>query len=181
MIPGLRGADHVGISVPDIDQAARFFVDVIGAEAFYSLGPYRDRPDEFNPEHFGVHPEAEVNEIRLLRLGNLNIELIEWTSEDQNRSMPRLNDLGSCELCLYVDDIDKAIQYLRARGIQVLGEKLSLEGPEAGRDACFVYFRSPWGAMMELISYPHGRAYEAEVNMALWNPGKPKLDHLPSD
>ncbi len=31
MIPGLRGSDHLGITVPDIDQAERFFVDVLGA------------------------------------------------------------------------------------------------------------------------------------------------------
>jgi len=44
----------------------------------------------------------------------------------------------------------------------------------AGKDAYFLYFRCPWGAMMELISYPHGRAYEAGVERTLWNPGKPR-------
>ena len=29
-LPGLAGTDHVGFTVPDLDEAVRFFVDVIG-------------------------------------------------------------------------------------------------------------------------------------------------------
>ena len=28
-IPGLRGTEHIGFTVPDLDQAERFFVDII--------------------------------------------------------------------------------------------------------------------------------------------------------
>ena len=28
-LPGLRGTEHIGFTVPDLDQAERFFVDVI--------------------------------------------------------------------------------------------------------------------------------------------------------
>lgn len=175
-IPGLRGADHVGITVPDIGQAVEFFVDVIGAEAFYSLGPYRDDETDFHEVSFGVHPRAVVNEIRLLRLRNLNIELFEWEAPDQNRQMPKLSDYGNCELCLYVDDMDAAIAYLTEKGVEVLGEKLDLDGAEAGPDATYQYFRTPWGALMELISYPNGRAYEAEYSHCLWNPGTAQIE-----
>ncbi len=29
-LPGLRGIEHVGLTVPDLDAAVRFFVDVLG-------------------------------------------------------------------------------------------------------------------------------------------------------
>ena len=29
-LPGLRGTEHIGFTVPDLDEAHRFFVDVIG-------------------------------------------------------------------------------------------------------------------------------------------------------
>ena len=29
-IPGIRGLDHVGFTVPDLEQAHEFFVDVLG-------------------------------------------------------------------------------------------------------------------------------------------------------
>lgn len=31
-IPGLRGTDHIGFTVPDLEQAVDFFVNVIGCE-----------------------------------------------------------------------------------------------------------------------------------------------------
>ncbi|OYU82830.1 MAG: glyoxalase, partial [Burkholderiales bacterium PBB5] len=34
-MPGVRGIDHIGITVPDLDQGVAFFRDVIGCqEAF---------------------------------------------------------------------------------------------------------------------------------------------------
>lgn len=56
------------------------------------------------------------------------------------------------------------------------GEELDLDGPEAGPEATFWYFRTPWGALMELISYPQGRAYEVEYERFLWNPGKVRIE-----
>ncbi len=37
---GLRGTDHVGFTVPDLDEAVRFVVDVIGGEPFHEPGPF---------------------------------------------------------------------------------------------------------------------------------------------
>ncbi|MCZ6773864.1 MAG: VOC family protein, partial [Proteobacteria bacterium] len=39
-IPGLRGTEHIGFTVPNLDQAVDFFVNVIGCEPFYELGPF---------------------------------------------------------------------------------------------------------------------------------------------
>ena len=39
-LPGLRGAEHIGFTVPDLEQATDFFVNVIGCEAVYDLGPF---------------------------------------------------------------------------------------------------------------------------------------------
>ncbi|MGH3107316.1 MAG: VOC family protein, partial [Rubrobacter sp.] len=35
VLPGLRGVDHIGITVPDMEQATSFFVDVLGCELLY--------------------------------------------------------------------------------------------------------------------------------------------------
>jgi catechol 2,3-dioxygenase-like lactoylglutathione lyase family enzyme len=171
-LPGLRGADHIGLTVPDMQQAIEFFVGKIGAEPYYGLGPFHDDDTDSFEVQFGVPSRAVLNEIRLLRLGNLNIELFEWDAPGHDE-VPALNENGGHELCLYVDDIDAAISYLQGRGVEVLGEKMELVGPEAGDEAWFVYFRAPWGLLLELISYPHGRAYEAEYPRPLWNPSRP--------
>lgn len=176
-IPGLRGVDHVGISVPDLEEAVRFFCDVLGAEAFYKHGPFRDDETDFNEVSFGVHPRAVVEGIQMLRLHNLNLEVFEWTAPDLNTTMPKISDYGACALALYVDNMDAAIANLRSKGVEVLGKKLDLPGPESGSEATYQYFRTPWGAYMELVSYPHGRAYEKEYHpRRLWSPGTAKVE-----
>jgi catechol 2,3-dioxygenase-like lactoylglutathione lyase family enzyme len=42
-LPGLHGADHIGFTVPDVEAATRFFVDVIGCEVVFEIGPFRRR------------------------------------------------------------------------------------------------------------------------------------------
>jgi extradiol dioxygenase family protein len=34
-IPGVRYADHVAFTVPDLDEAIQFFVQALGAEELY--------------------------------------------------------------------------------------------------------------------------------------------------
>lgn len=34
-MPGLVGADHVGLTVPDLEEAVAFFVDVIGCDDIF--------------------------------------------------------------------------------------------------------------------------------------------------
>ena len=44
-LPGLTGVDHVGLTVPDLEKATSFLVDVLGCEYLYSLGPFVDDGD----------------------------------------------------------------------------------------------------------------------------------------
>jgi catechol 2,3-dioxygenase-like lactoylglutathione lyase family enzyme len=171
-IPGLRGGDHVGITVPDLEQAARFFTDVLGAEQFYDLGPMESDTDWMSV-HMGVHRDARVDKIRFLRIGSgLNVELFEYTAPDQRTSPPRNSDIGGHHLALYVDDFDKALEYLRASGVEVMGEPtVRTSGPSAGQT--WVYFRAPWGLQLELVSYPRGKGYERDTDRRLWDPRNP--------
>ena len=37
-LPGLAGTDHVGFTVPDLEAATRFFVEVIGCVQVFEIG-----------------------------------------------------------------------------------------------------------------------------------------------
>ena len=39
-LPGLSHVDHVGLTVPDLDAASRFYCEVIGGDEVYRLGPF---------------------------------------------------------------------------------------------------------------------------------------------
>jgi catechol 2,3-dioxygenase-like lactoylglutathione lyase family enzyme len=167
-MPGLRGADHLGLTVPSLDAAVAFFTDVIGCEYIYYGGEVSGDPT-FMVERLNVHPQAAMKYC-FMRCGNgYNFELFEYTSPDQAPQPPKNSDIGGHHIALYVDDIWSAVAHLRAKGIHVLGDPMTItEGPSAG--ASWVYFMAPWGLQMELCSYPRGKAYALSAERLLWDP-----------
>jgi catechol 2,3-dioxygenase-like lactoylglutathione lyase family enzyme len=172
-LPGLRGTDHIGFTVPDLDEAVQFFVDVIGCEVFYQLGPFRDDEGDWMATHLNVDVRAVIPRIRLLRCKNgANFEIFEYEAPEQRREPPRNSDIGGHHIAFYVDDMDAAVNYLRSKGVRILGKPtIMTEGPNAGET--WVYFLTPWGMQLELVSYPKGKAYEKETERRLWHPGVP--------
>ncbi|MFN3230715.1 MAG: VOC family protein [Alphaproteobacteria bacterium] len=173
-LPGLRGAEHIGITVPDFDQAYDFFVGVLGFEPFYAHGPFKDDEGTWMTDMLNVHPRAEIVKVQQLRCGHgPNIELFEYAAPDQRRQMPKNSDWGGHHITLYVDDMDAAMDHLRANGVRLMagGGPAVAEGPEAGLRSC--YFLTPWDMQMELISFPNGKGYEKETEARLWNPCHP--------
>jgi glyoxylase I family protein len=161
-MPGLRRLDHIGFTVPDLDEAQRFLVEVLGCEYLYSLGPFADDGD-WMAAHLNVHPRATVPENRFFRLGGQAVfEVFSYTAPDQRREPPRNSDIGGHHVALYVDDLDAAMAHLRGHGVTVLGGPTASRGPHEGQR--WIYFLAPWGMQFELVSYPHGRTfYNAEA------------------
>jgi glyoxylase I family protein len=171
-LPGLRGIDHIGITVPDLDAAERWFIDVLGAVHVYTLGAKRDDEGDWMRTQLGVHPRTVIREIRFLRLGNgSNIELFDYDSADGQNPQPRNSDIGGYHLALYVDDMDAAIAHLRAHDVEIMGEPVASAGASEGQR--WLYFRSPWGLQFELVSFPEGKAYEKDAPVRLWHPAHP--------
>jgi catechol 2,3-dioxygenase-like lactoylglutathione lyase family enzyme len=172
-IPTLRGHDHTGITVPDINQAADFFINVIGCKEAMSFGPFADEKDTFMQDLLNVNPRAVIHRITLVRCGNgSNIELFQYSSPDQRDMTPKNSDIGGYHIAFYVDDIQAAKDYLISKGVKTFfGPFPVKEGPAAGQS--IVYFLAPWGLQMELISYPQGMAYEKSSPIKLWSPTDP--------
>lgn len=171
-LPGLRGTDHIGFTVPDLEEAIDFFVNVIGCEPFYELGPFQ-AADDWMATHLNVDPRAVMRKLKFLRCANgSNFEVFEYASPDQRTEQPKNSDVGGHHLAFYVDDIDAAVAYLKNKGIRVLGDPtVRTAGPSGGQT--WVYFLSPWGMQMELVSYPQGKGYERETARRLWHPAFP--------
>lgn len=157
-LPGLTGFDHVGITVPDIDEATQFLVDVLGFEYLYTLGPLQDHEGNWMSDHLDIHPRAIAQTIRFFRCGsNPVFEVFQYSSPDQSVRSPRNSDIGGHHIALYVEDIDAAVTHLLENGVDVLGSPTTSSGPHLGQR--WVYFLAPWGLQFELVSYPNGRAW----------------------
>ncbi len=158
-LPGLRRVDHIGFTVPDLDQAHGFLVDVLGFEYLYSLGPFR-HDDDWMATHLAVHPRSEMNN-RFYRCGGETIlEVFEYDAPDQRTAQPRNSDIGGHHVAMYVDDLDAAVEHLRDAGLEVFDGPTASRGPAEGNR--WIYFLSPWGMQFELVSYPGGKAFDRE-------------------
>ena len=172
-IPGIRGTDHIGFTVPDLEDAHSFLVDILGCEEMYRLGAKRSDDDDWMHSHLGVHPRTVITEIRFYRLGSgANFEVFLYQSADRQRTQPRNSDIGGYHIAFYVDDLDAAVQYLRDSDVEVMGEPTASKQSAEGQR--WIYFRSPWGLQFELVSFPEGKAYEKHTPRLLWHPAHPE-------
>ena len=61
---------------------------------------------------------------------------------------------------------------MRSKNVRTMQGPLPVkEGPAAGQS--ILYFLTPWGQQMELISYPKGMAYEKDAKTVLWSTTAP--------
>ena len=173
MITARRAFDHVGLAVPNLDEAVSFFVDAFGFDVVITAGPYDNFgytwPGDAGPER------GTLRQANLVLGDSFNLELLEYTDrtvEIPNRA-PRPADPGGWHLCLHVDDIDSASAELAARPdtdaiSEVISEEDGLDGLR------WAYFRTTWGLVVELIQWQPGMPYEGHTHcrMALprWAP-----------
>jgi catechol 2,3-dioxygenase-like lactoylglutathione lyase family enzyme len=165
---GLVGMDHVGITVPDIDEAVAWFENVMGCVAPLTFGPFSGVQDLLD-----VDPQAVIHQITMVRCGrSANIELFDYSAPNQRTDFPKNSDWAGHHIAFYVTDIDAAVQYMVAHGAQKFFGPLPVtDGPAAGQS--INYFRTPFGTYIELISYPNGMAYERDPGRPLWSPKRP--------
>ena len=170
--PGVRGIDHVGITVPDIDAASEFLACAFGARTLYDVLPADADPMQGDEvEHqLGLPSGARIEHMRLMRIGaSANIEMFCIGNADQ-ADAAGLVDYGLQHIALYVDDMDAAAQRLTKAGGTLLSDPHPLAGVEDGERNSGVYARAPWGALIELISSPDGVDYPADCPMPRWKP-----------
>lgn len=149
MIPGLTGVEHVSSSVPDIEQARSFFVDVLGAREVSRVRFAGGVDGVDMPVSFNAHPAASA-ELLTLDLHGVWMELFEYDAPDLVRAMPRNCDVGGHHLGFRVDDVAAAAEFLgEVPGVTVLGAPTYDALPD-GRRRGWVYFLTPWGMQLEV-------------------------------
>jgi catechol 2,3-dioxygenase-like lactoylglutathione lyase family enzyme len=169
-IPTARSVEHVAFTVPDLDAAVTFFVDVLGADELYRVGPFSDPDGEWMRLQMNVHPRASCS-VAHLRLGpNLNLELFSWEAPDQRDVPPQASDPGAGHIAFFVDDMEAAADYLaRQPGVRVLGDIQTIDdGPSAGYR--WLVFLTPWGLPLEVMTRPHTLPYEASCDARFYGP-----------
>jgi catechol 2,3-dioxygenase-like lactoylglutathione lyase family enzyme len=150
VMPGYVYTDHVGLTVPDLDEAVRFFTEVFGAHELYRSS--RSGDARFISENYEVSGAASFL-LAMLRLPpNLNIELFQWDAPGPAQQRPRASDAGGHHLCIYVNNIKAACDYLAAYPrVRLLGEIKTVGPGSPVAGTRWTYFMTPWGLQMELV------------------------------
>lgn len=138
LTPGLLGLDHVGLAVPDLDQALAWHVDVLGLRLLHR---------EENAEQDVV--EAMVGPFDAAARATL-VQLVAPRSPDSvvarflQRSGPGLHHLA-----YRVADVDQAAAAMRRQGCRLLYDR-ARPGTRGSR-INFVHPRDAGGVLTELV------------------------------
>lgn len=128
----IRGIDHIGVTVPSIDQATDFFVRALGAQVLYDTLPRQQGPKggEATDRRLGVPEGTEEVAIRMLKLPNgPGLELFEFSGPRQ-RDAAIPSDIGWQHVAVYTDDLPAAVEAVEAAGGELLAEPKPLPSVE---------------------------------------------------
>ncbi len=166
-----RGIQHIGVTVPDLDAATRFFAEGLGAEIAYDGLTTDDEPRR-GPEverQLGLPPGAAIHRQRMFVIGQgPGLEVFEISG--QQRPASGLADLGLNHIALYCDDIEGSLDRLVAAGGEALSEVHGNSRHEDSPGNGSVYVKAPWGMLIELQTIPNGHYYGPDSQAQVWMP-----------
>jgi methylmalonyl-CoA/ethylmalonyl-CoA epimerase len=147
----LYEVDHIGIVVPDLEAAARFYRDVLGCAVSEA-----------------VTPEGQGISVVFVPFGNTRIELLAPTVDHSpiahvledhtvNDFLKRQPGGGIHHVCYVVDDLLAVRDRLRGAGLRVLGSG----EPIIGASGLPILFLDPQNASGTLIELKQRRTAQA--------------------
>jgi len=166
---GIVGIDHVGINVPNLKEAISFFDDVLGFKPITQIGPIQMNAAWKELNH--INPATGDLTIKMINAGTgASIEIFQYTNNKGSAIHPNTDDIGASHIAFYTSDIHTSAQYLKGKGVKILGDPFTTPSGETSGET-WVYFETPWGSKMELVSYPEGKGYEKlNPKTVLWSP-----------
>ena len=166
MAEKVYGMHHIGVTVPNIEEGIAFFKAVFGAVEVFRTGPF-DVDASFMTGKLGASPGSRIRDLVFLKCGEgTSVELFEYSGDDKTAPPKRSSEVGGMHMCFEVDDVFASADRLRAHGVEMLEGPNKVEaGPLAGFN--WIYFRSPWGLLLEVASFDK-LGYEENSPHRLW-------------
>ena len=123
---------HIALVTPSLDEATGFWAEALGLTV--------------SQQH---REEEQQVDVAFLPVGESNIELISPFVEDNGvAKYLQKRGPGIHHLCLEVDDIEEALQRLRAHNVPLIDEQPRLNSK--GRKMAFIHPKGTGGVLVEL-------------------------------
>lgn len=126
----IQKIDHIGIAVSDLDEALKLYCDTLGLKV--------EKTEDFG----GM-------KIAFIPIGDTEFELLQPTDPDGAlaKFLEKRGE-GIQHLALRVDDVEKSLEELKAKGLRVIDEK---PRPGAGgASIAFFHPKSTGGVLLEI-------------------------------
>ncbi len=149
----LTGFAHTAICVPDVDEATRWYSDVLGMEVLSP--PYLMSGEEIERDMGELIPHPVSVKAAILGFGREDrvLELIEYPRVERERDArpsSEVTKLGLTHVGLTCDDIVATRATLEARGVRFLTAGIAeIVGLKS------TWFADPWGVVFILLEKAH--------------------------
>ncbi len=128
----LSKVDHIGIAVSNLDEAIKLYKDVLGLEL-----------------HGVEVVEEQKVKVAFLPVGDTEVELLESTSPDGPiAKFIEAKGQGIQHLAFRVDNIEAALEEMKAKGMRLIDEKPRYGA--GGARIAFLHPKSTNGVLIEL-------------------------------
>ncbi len=126
--------DHLGIAVKSLDEAIKFYRDILGLELI--------KIEEV--------PQEKVK-VAIFKVGETYIELLQATAPDSAiAKFIEKRGEGLHHIALRVNNIAKAIKELKEKGIEIVYEQ-PREVAHGKRIINFIHPKSAYGVLLEIV------------------------------
>jgi methylmalonyl-CoA/ethylmalonyl-CoA epimerase len=124
--------DHIGIAVSNIEDALKLYQDALGLALTHT-----DRE------------EGQKSIVAFLPAGEGEVELVEPIGDDSpvGKFIAKRGE-GIHHICFEVDDIDQALEQLRANGVQLIDDNPYIG--TGGKRIAFIHPKAAHGVLIEL-------------------------------
>lgn len=168
----IRGIEHVGITVPNHEEAIAFFKAAFDAEVLFSLTDKSRDPlthEDLGPKN-GLRKGTAIVAVSMLRLQNgPNVEVFE-IDRPGGRPDQGISDYGISHFSVTVDDIEAATQTFADAGGTLLEGPYDLGDQEEGPGNKGQFGQAPWGLLIEFEQLPAPMDYDGQPEAKRWLP-----------
>lgn len=124
--------DHIGVAVKNLEETLKFYTDVLGMDL----------------QGTEVVEQQKVK-VAFLPIGDTEMELLESTDKDGPiAKFVEKKGQGVQHIAYRVDDIEKSIEEMKAKGIRMIDEKPRYGA--GGAKIAFLHPKSTHGVLVEL-------------------------------
>lgn len=153
-----RGLAHVGVTVPDIEEAIEWYQNVLGFTLI--RGPDTVVGNEGHGGRQAVEFLGDFEEMKLAHLatGNqIGVEIFEFEETPDERSEPNPKEQGYFHMCVIDPDVEGLAAEIETSGGEHHTAVWTLR--EDDDEYTLTYCKDPWGNLLEIYSHSHERMF----------------------